>query len=127
MSNRIPIPLTPIPEHELVGFGSLDLGNEYNTDKLHPYIPLLAVNPNFEGLGHGTTIVQHLIDEAALLVCNRSGRHGGLYLDVYTTNDKAINLYTRCGFVQVLDPTPDPEEGGKTYIVMAKRVSIAAV
>jgi len=44
----------------------------------------------------------------------------------YTTSEKAIRVYTECGFVTISpEPIPDPEEGGKTYIVMAKRISIA--
>jgi hypothetical protein len=46
---------------------------------------------------------------------------------VYTTSEKAIRVYTECGFATVSpEPISDPQEGGKTYIVMAKRVSIAS-
>lgn len=91
--------------------------------RFHPYIPLLAVNPTIKSLGYGTSIVRHLIDEAALLA-SQGVCHDVLFLDVYTTSGKAIQVYTACGFVCVTpEPIPDPQEGGKTYIVMAKRVS----
>jgi len=48
-------------------------------------------------------------------------------LDVYTSSEKAIKVYATCGFVQVTpQPIPDEQEGGKTYIVMAKRVGISS-
>jgi len=117
------------PNGSLVGFGTLDVCGEcgeFTGGNLHPYIPLLAINPTIKSRGYGTSIVHHLIDEAALLAL--SGLcHDVLFLDVYTTNEKAIRVYTGCGFATVSpEPIPDSQEGGKTYIVMAKRVSIAA-
>lgn len=117
------------PEGSLVGFGTLDVCNEcseFTSGKLHPYLPLLAINPTIKSLGYGTSIVRHLIDEAALLAM-RGKCHDILFLDVYTTSEKAIRVYTDCGFDTVSpDPIPDPQEGGKTYIVMAKRISITS-
>jgi GNAT superfamily N-acetyltransferase len=117
------------PEGRLVGFGTLDVCEDYGSHtsgEAHPYIPLLAVNPTIKSLGYGSTIVRHLIDEAVLLACRPGGCHGVLYLDVYTTSVKAIEVYNACGFTQVTpEPIQDPQEGGKPYIVMAKRVSIA--
>jgi GNAT superfamily N-acetyltransferase len=113
----------------LVGFGTLDVCSEcgqFTGRKPHPYIPLLAVNPTMTGKGCGTSIVRHLIDEAALLAL-RGLCHDVLFLDVYTTSQDAIRLYTKCSFATVSpEPIPDPQEGGKTYIVMAKRLSIAS-
>jgi GNAT superfamily N-acetyltransferase len=118
------------PEGRLVGFGTLDMCDdyrEYTAGQAHPYIPLLAVNPTIKSLGYGTTIVRHLIDEAALLACRPGGCHDVLYLDVYVASQKAIAVYVECGFTQVTaEPVPDPQEGGKPYIVMAKRVTIAS-
>ncbi len=113
------------PDGRLVGFGTLDVCEdckEFTTGKLHPYIPLLAINPTIKSLGYGTSIVRHLIEEAAILVlldlC-----HDVVFLDVYTTSEKAVRLYTACGFVTISpEPIPDHKEG-KTYIIMAKRVS----
>jgi GNAT superfamily N-acetyltransferase len=117
------------PEGSLVGFGTLDLCldyREYTSGKLHPYIPLLAVNPTMTGKGYGTSIVRHLVDEAALLAL-RGLCHDVLFLDVYTTSQDAIRVYTKCGFTTVSPaPIPDLQEVGKTYIVMAKRVSSTA-
>ena len=109
-----------------VGFGSLDLSEEYRErtdDRTHAYIPLLAVNPTIKSLGYGTSIVRHLIGEATLLVAGRPACHDALFLDVYATSDRAIRLYESCGFVS-LTPVPlaDPEEAGKEYLVMARRV-----
>src|SRR5438105_3664538 len=58
------------PDGRLVGFGTLDVCGdcrEFTGGKPHLYIPLLAVNPTIKSLGYGTSIVHHLIDEAALL------------------------------------------------------------
>jgi len=117
------------PQGRLVGFRTLDVCDdykEYTAGQPHPYIPLLGVNPTIKSLGYGTTIVRHLVDEAALLACRPGGCHDVLYLDVYTSNKKAIAVYTNCGFTPITDnPIPDPQEAGNTYIVMAKRVTIA--
>ncbi len=116
------------PDGRLVGFGTLDMCDdcrEFTGGKFHPYIPLLAVNPTIKSLGYGTSIVRHLIDEAAVLAC-QSLCHEVLFLDVYTSSVKAIKVYADCGFAEVNpEPIPDPQEGGKTYLVMAKRVAIA--
>jgi len=85
---------------------------------------LLAVNPTITSLGYGTSIVRHLIDEAALLAF-QGLCHDVLFLDVYTSSVKAISVYSACGFVDITtEPILDTQEGGKTYIVMAKRVAI---
>ena len=127
--NRCRIWIYYDPDHRQVGFGTLDVCEDYRefaAGRPHPYIPLLAVNPNIESLGFGTTIVRHLIAEAALLACQPGLCHDVLFLDVYTTNTKAINVYKKCGFESVTDlPVADPQEGGKEYIVMAQRVSVA--
>ncbi len=46
---------------------------------------------------------------------------------MYTTSETAIHVYTKCGF-EIVTPEPiaDEKEGGKLYLVMAKRVSIGA-
>lgn len=115
------------PAGSFVGFGTLDVCydcREYTDDKLHAYIPLLAVNPTIKSMGYGTSIVRHLIDEAALLAL-QGLCHPVLFLDVYTSSDKAIRVYEQCGFTSVTpEPIADEKEGGKTYIVMAKRISI---
>lgn len=115
------------PDGNLVGFGTLDLCgdcSEFTSGQLHPYIPLLAINPTIKSLGYGTSIVRHLIDEAALLAL-RTHCHDVLFLDVYTTNAKAIGVYQQAGFVTISpQPISDPEEGGETYVIMARRVSL---
>ena len=117
------------PEGSLVGFGTLDVCHDYKSftnNQAHPYIPLLAINPTIKSKGYGTSIVQHLIDEAALLACTPETCHDVLFLDVYTSSEKAINVYSKCGFVSLNDdPIPDDHADDKLYIVMAKRVGIA--
>ena len=118
------------PDGQLVGFGTLDMctdWGEFTGGRPHPYIPLLAVNPAAEGRGHGKSIVRHLIDQAALLAARPGGCHDALFLDVYTSSEAAIHLYTKSGFQRLTDvPRVDPSEGGKEYIVMARRVSVAS-
>ncbi len=118
------------PQHQVVGFGTLDVCEDYasyTSGKSHPYIPLLAVNPSIKSLGYGTTIVSHLIDEAALLAYRPGSCHDVLFLDVYTTSEKAIALYNENGFAPITtSPVPDLQEAGKLYIVMAKRVAVAS-
>lgn len=119
------------PEGRLVGFGTLDVCWDYRdftAGQAHPYIPLLATNPTIKSLGYGTTIVRHLTDEATLLACRPGGCHDVVYLDVYTTSEKAIQVYESCGFVSITpEPIPDTRDDGKLYIVMAKRVTISPV
>jgi GNAT superfamily N-acetyltransferase len=118
------------PEGRLVGFGTLDVCDDYGAytnGQPHPYIPLLAVNPTIKSLGYGTTIVQHLIAEAALLASSPNNCHDVLFLDVYTASTKAISVYRHCSFEQITPaPIEDPHENNKQYIVMAKRVAIAS-
>jgi GNAT superfamily N-acetyltransferase len=115
------------PQERLVGFGTLDVCGEcreYTGNRDHPYIPLLAVNPTIKSQGYGTSIVRHLIEEAALLAF-QGLCHDVLFLDVYTSSVKAISVYTACGFADITtEPILDTQEGEKTYIVMAKRVAI---
>ncbi len=115
------------PEGRLVGFGTLDMCDEcreFTRDQNHPYIPLLAVNPTIKSQGYGTSIVRHLLDEAALVV-QQSRCHDVLFLDVYSSNSRAISLYSRSGFSMITpQPIADRQEGGQTYVVMAKRVSV---
>ncbi len=118
------------PEGNTVGFGTLDLCNEYERfteGKPHTYIPLLAVNPAFQKRGHGFSIVQHLIAEAVLISRSVPAWSEYLFLDVYLTNQRAIALYEKCGFVKLNPdtPFPDPQENNEPYIVMAKNLAIA--
>jgi GNAT superfamily N-acetyltransferase len=81
-------------------------------------------HPTAESRGYGTSIVRHLIDEAAVLASNAAASSDVLFLDVYETNARAINLYAKCGFTQVAGPFADAQENGQSYIVMAKRVAV---
>ena len=69
------------------------------------------MNPAAERRGHGTSIVRHLIGEAAILVRQSRGYYDVLFLDVYTANESAISLYGKCGFTTLTDePIPDTRE-----------------
>ncbi len=119
------------PHGNVVGFGTVDICKEYEefTDgKHHTYIPVLAVNPVFQRRGHGRSIVEHLIAEAALVAQSMPNISDVLFLDVYTANRAAVSLYERCGFVSLNPDSPilDPTEHSEPYVVMAKRVSIAS-
>lgn len=112
-----------------VGFGTLDLCEDYAPfaeDKPHPYIPVLAVHPNFQNRGHGRRIVQHLVAHAAIAVRKLPHVSTLLFLDVYKANP-AISLYQKCGF-EILNPDspiPDRKENNEPYFVMARNVAIA--
>lgn len=117
------------PEERLVGFGTLDVCDDccqFTDGQDHPYIPLLAANPTIKSRGYGSSIVRHLVDESALLALQGHCHHV-LFLDVYLSNQKAIDVYTKCGFTAITpDPIPDPQEGGEPYCVMAKSVAVAS-
>jgi ribosomal protein S18 acetylase RimI-like enzyme len=100
----------------------------FTSQAYHSYIPLLAVNPAFRRVGHGSTIVQHLIAEAATVTAvNPTVVSDLLLLDVYLANSDAIRLYEKCGFVVLnpVAPIPDPQENNEAYAIMARKVSIA--
>jgi ribosomal protein S18 acetylase RimI-like enzyme len=115
------------PAKKIVGIGTFDVCSDcsqYTKTSAHPYIPLLAVNPTMPSLGYGTSIVRHLIGEAAILAIQSGGALDVLFLDVYASNLKAISLYEKCGFVKMMDePIADPLEDNKLYFIMAQRVS----
>lgn len=117
------------PGGMLAGFGTLtfsDVCSKLNGGRRHVYIPLLGVNPTTKSLGYGTSILRHLVEEAALLCLDTGGYFDVLFLDVYASNVKAIALYERCGFQNLTDePLRDTEENDRPYIIMARRISTA--
>jgi ribosomal protein S18 acetylase RimI-like enzyme len=120
------------PDGSAVGFGTLDVGKEYerfSDGKFHTYIPLLAVHPQFQKRGHGRRIVQHLIAEAISITESSPNCSDLLFLDVYTANKGAIALYEKSGFIAINPDTPilDPHEKNETYIIMAKKISVASM
>jgi ribosomal protein S18 acetylase RimI-like enzyme len=55
----------------IVGFGTLSLCMDYpafSNDMLHMYIPLIGVHPEKRSVGHGRSIVNHLVEEAGCFV-----------------------------------------------------------
>jgi GNAT superfamily N-acetyltransferase len=117
------------PDGRLVGFGTLDVSDDcrdFTAGRPHPYIPLLAVNPTIKSLGYGANVLRHLTDEAALLATDPDRAFDFLFLDVYTTSDRAIKLYAANGFVPASDePFLDTQDEDKPYVVMMKRVGFA--
>jgi ribosomal protein S18 acetylase RimI-like enzyme len=113
------------PEKAIVAFGSLSVCHEYAelTDGLpHTYIPLLAVHPDQRGLGHGRSVFDHLVSEAACIVRAKPGSvQHAVFLDVYKKSTVALGLYQKCGF-QTLGSGPfvDPLIN-EPYRVLAKR------
>jgi ribosomal protein S18 acetylase RimI-like enzyme len=118
------------PAGNVVGFGSLELSGLYSKyvgGKPHYYIPLLAVNPGFLRLGHGKSIVRLLVEAATIQAMRCQPAHSDvLFLDVYTANQPAVDLYVKNGF-EILNPDapiPDPEESDETYFVMGRRLDL---
>lgn len=115
------------PDKNIVGFGTLSLCNDLHEftegTPLHTYIPLLAVHPDQRGFGHGRTILEHLVGEAAALAAERSDDVSHfVFLDVYEDSKDAIGLYHKCGFQRLgSGPLMDPANG-EAFWVMAKRI-----
>lgn len=113
-----------------VGFGSLDLCDDWGdfTDqKEHFYIPLLAKNPDIARKGYGSSILDHLIGQAAAMILLHrnagSDLHHSLLLDVYMSSEDAIKLYNRFGFTSLTPrPLQDADQNNDLFIVMAKRI-----
>ena len=116
------------PDSEVVGFGSLEIDEEYldfTDGQRHPYIPLLAVNKPMEGRGHGQSIVRHLIREATILASGPGGCHDRLFLDVYADNTRAIELYKKCGFTKTAgQPRRHRAEGNRPYVIMFHKLPV---
>jgi ribosomal protein S18 acetylase RimI-like enzyme len=114
------------PDKRLVGFGVMDVCDDYSSltgGTAHPHIPLLAVNQESQGKGHGNSIVKHLIGQAA--ICARRGWYNVVFLEVYTTSAAAISLYQKHLFEKVSEePVYDTAEK-QFYYIMGRQVSIS--
>ncbi len=114
-------------DQEIVAFGTLEISDLYKNwtaNRLHPYIPLLAVKPDTQGRGYGRSVIHHLIGQAALHVMSDETLDDRLFLDVYASSQNAIKSYIKCGFENLTDlPVHDPDSR-REYFVMAKRVRI---
>ena len=112
------------PDNNTIGFGTLEVSNYYSEHTAglpHLYIPLLALRPNVGRYGYGTSIVKHLIHEAAKIMTGVPVCDALLFLDVYMDSSDAIRLYNKCGFVRLIDtPMFDDQVEGKPYYIMTK-------
>jgi ribosomal protein S18 acetylase RimI-like enzyme len=75
----------------LVGFAHFVLHGHSNDNKLIARVGL-AVKDDFQGQGIGSYLLSNLID---LAIVNKVDK---LFLDVFSKNQKAINLYKKYGF-----------------------------
>lgn len=71
------------------GFRVLESMDEYHPDEPSWYLPLIAVDPAYQGVGFGTALMKH-----ALKRCDKEGLPS--YLE--STNPRNISLYERYGF-----------------------------
>ena len=112
------------PNSDNVGFGTLEVSryySEYTSGLPHLYIPLLALNPNAGRYGYGTSIVKHLIREAAKIMTGIPLCYPLVFLDVYTDSLDAIRLYDKCGFLRLVETAIlDEQAEGKPYYIMTK-------
>jgi len=70
-------------------FGVLEQMGRYHPEEPHWYLPLIGVDPAFQGKGYGSALLQ-----VALERCDRD--HAVAYLE--STNERNIPLYERHGF-----------------------------
>jgi hypothetical protein len=118
------------PGGAAVGLGCLDFCFDYEEitgGVAHPHIPLLSLAPGIDskGKGYGTSIVRHLVSNAAIAVAGAPDVfYGAIFLEVYQASAGAIRLYHREEFVNLFDePILDPEDGNKPYYIMSKRLT----
>ena len=70
-------------------FGVLDLMGHHHPSEPHWYLPLIGVDGNLQGRGHGSAMLRH-----TLSICD--GERKAAYLE--STNPRNIPLYERHGF-----------------------------
>ena len=82
-----------IYEDEQVPVGMFKLVPETHRSSHVVYLGGLAIDPNFSGKGAGTDMLQAIIDYA------QQNHFLRIVLSVATSNEKAINLYRKMGFI----------------------------
>jgi ribosomal protein S18 acetylase RimI-like enzyme len=70
-------------------FAALEELEEYHPDEPHWYLPLIAVDPVWQGCGIGSRLLKH-----AVARCDEAGKRA--YLE--SSNPRNISLYERHGF-----------------------------
>ena len=70
-------------------FSIFDQMAGFHPRERHWYLPLIGVDPAYQGKGLGSALMEH-----ALIRCDRN--HETAYLE--STNPRNISLYERCGF-----------------------------
>lgn len=78
------------------------------------HITNIAVHPEFRGIGLGEKLVDALIDEA-----KKKGIHA-MTLEVRVSNEPAINLYKKKGFVSVATRKGYYQDTGEDALIMWK-------
>lgn len=89
LNNRLSLWLVAAQENQVIGYvGSQTVLGE--TDMMN-----IAVHPNYRKQGIGTELIKHLID-----ALTSRGSHS-LMLEVRISNEAAISVYNKLGFVEV--------------------------
>jgi ribosomal protein S18 acetylase RimI-like enzyme len=87
MSNREYEVVVALNEHKIIGKAHIRWQTKGAT------LSDIAINPSYQGSGLGTSLISHCINYAL------SEGKPRLNLDVETHNKRALNLYTRLGFI----------------------------
>ncbi|BAZ40878.1 acetyltransferase, GNAT family protein [Calothrix sp. NIES-4101] len=71
------------------------IGNAISDGHLVVYYPHLLVDPDYQGQGIGTRLVEMLIK-----------RYEGFHMQILVADNEAISFYEKCGFVKVGNSQP---------------------
>ena len=82
-------------EIEIVKFGEMSIQGLKNYSKEYPAHLHINVHPNYQRLGIGNELIKVLLSKL------KEEKVNGLMLDVSATNEKGINFYRKCGFIEL--------------------------
>ncbi|MEA5571111.1 GNAT family N-acetyltransferase [Calothrix sp. UHCC 0171] len=68
------------------------IGNAISDGHLVVYYPHLLVDPDYQGQGIGTRLVEMLIK-----------KYEGFHMQILVADNEAISFYEKCGFVKVMN------------------------
>jgi len=80
---------TAAPHRHDAAFALFEQMGEHHPHEPHWYLPLIGVDPLYQGKGYGAALMEH-----ALAACDRDGLPA--YLE--SSNPRNVTLYERCGF-----------------------------